>query len=167
MCPVTFTAAWRDNARARPLPERLGGASPIHRFFAVRRHSEGTMKSKQTGITLIGFLVVLMVVSFFGYMAMKLVPAYTEFMGVSKAMSQLATEDGPKSVTQVRNDLMKKLDFQYVSDDTITPQDITIKRTGNASQLNISYDKRIPFMYNIDFLLHFEKSVALQGNVEG
>ena len=108
-----------------------------------------------------------MVVSFFGYMAMKLVPAYTEFMGVSKAMSQLATEDGPKSVTQVRNDLMKKLDFQYVSDDTITPQDITIKRTGNASQLNISYDKRIPFMYNIDFLLHFEKSVALQGNVEG
>ena len=48
-----------------------------------------------------------------------------------------------------------------------TPQDITIKRTGNASSLNISYDKRIPFMYNIDFLLHFEKSVALQGNVEG
>ncbi|MGO4503070.1 MULTISPECIES: DUF4845 domain-containing protein [unclassified Dyella] len=125
------------------------------------------MKSKQTGITLIGFLVVLMVVAFFGYMAMKLVPAYTEFMGVTKAMNQLATEGGPKSVTQVRNDLMKKLDFQYVSDDTITPQDITIKRTGNASSLNISYDKRIPFMYNIDFLLHFEKSVALQGNVEG
>lgn len=125
------------------------------------------MKSKQTGITLIGFLVVLIVVAFFGYMAMKLVPAYTEFMGVTKAMNQLASEDGPKSVTQVRNDLMKKLDFQYVSDDTITPQDITIKRTGNASSLNISYDKRIPFMYNIDFLLHFEKSVALQGNVEG
>lgn len=125
------------------------------------------MKSKQTGITLIGFLVVLMVVAFFGYMAMKLVPAYTEFMGVTKAMNQLASEGGPKSVTQVRNDLMKKLDFQYVSDDTISPQDITIKRSGNASSLNISYDKRIPFMYNIDFLLHFEKSVALQGNVEG
>jgi Tfp pilus assembly major pilin PilA len=125
------------------------------------------MKSKQTGITLIGFLVVLMVVAFFGYMAMKLVPAYTEFMGVTKAMNQLASEGGPKSVTQVRNDLIKKLDFQYVSDDTISPQDITIKRSGNASSLNVSYDKRIPFMYNIDFLLHFEKSVALQGNVEG
>ncbi len=125
------------------------------------------MKSKQTGITLIGFLVVLMVVAFFGYMAMKLVPAYTEFMGVTKAMNQLASEGGPKSVTQVRNDLIKKLDFQYVSDDTISPQDITIKRSGNASSLNVSYDKRIPFMYNIDFLLHFQKSVALQGNREG
>lgn len=125
------------------------------------------MKSKQTGITLIGFLVVLMVVSFFGYMAMKLVPAYTEFMGVGKAMTQLASEGGARSPDQVRSALMKKLDFQYVSDDTITPQDITIKRSGNAAELNVSYDKRIPFMYNIDFLLHFEKSVALQGNVDG
>ncbi|MET3650868.1 DUF4845 domain-containing protein [Dyella japonica] len=125
------------------------------------------MKSKQTGITLIGFLIMLMVVGFFGFMAMKLVPAYTEYMGVTKAMNQMATEGGGKSVTQVRNDLIKKLDFQYVSDDTITPQDITIKRNGNAAELSVSYDKRIPFMYNIDFLLHFEKSVALQGNVDG
>lgn len=125
------------------------------------------MKSKQTGITLIGFLIMLMVVGFFGFMAMKLVPAYTEYMGVTKAMNQMASEGGGKTATQVRNDLIKKLDFQYVSDDTITPQDITIKRSGNATELDVSYDKRIPFMYNIDFLLHFEKSVALQGNVEG
>ncbi|MDQ6647588.1 MAG: type II secretion system GspH family protein, partial [Pseudomonadota bacterium] len=30
------------------------------------------MKSKQSGITLIGFLIVMMVVGFFAYMAMKL-----------------------------------------------------------------------------------------------
>lgn len=125
------------------------------------------MKSKQTGITLIGFLVVLMVVSFFGYMAMKLVPAYTEFAGVSKAMTQLASEGTARSPQQVRSDLMKKLDFQYVSDDTITPQDINLKRSGNSTDLNVSYDKRIPFLYNIDFLVHFEKSVTLQGNVDG
>ncbi|PXV61384.1 protein of unknown function [Dyella jiangningensis] len=125
------------------------------------------MKSKQKGITLIGFLVVLMVVGFFGYMAMKLVPAYTEFMGVTKAMNQLASENAAKTPAEVRGALMKKLDFQYVSDDTITPQDISLKRTGNATELNVSYDKRIPFMYNIDFLVHFEKSVELQGNVDG
>ena len=43
---------------------------------------------------------------------------------------------------------------------------ITIKRdAGGASQLQVVYDKQIPFMYNIDFLLHFSKSVQLQGNV--
>ena len=125
------------------------------------------MKSKQKGITLIGFLMLLMVVGFFGYMAMKLVPAYMEFMGVTKAMNQLATEGGSTSVDQLRRNLMNKLDFQYVGSDTITPQDIGLKRTGNGAELNVSYDKRIPFMYNVDFLVHFEKSVKLQGNIDG
>ena len=124
------------------------------------------MKSKQTGITLIGFLFMLIIVGFFGFMAMKLVPAYTEFLGVTKAMNQEATDGVQgKSLEDVRRDLMNKMNFQYVGDDTIGPKSITIKRVNNAALLNISYDKRVPFMYNIDFLLHFEKSVALQGNL--
>jgi hypothetical protein len=55
--------------------------------------------------------------------------------------------------------------FQYVDDATVGPKDITLLRSGNAAQLKVAYDKRIPFLYNIDFLLHFEKSVTLQGNV--
>ena len=124
------------------------------------------MKSKQAGITLIGFLVVLAVVAFFGYMAMKLVPAYSEYMGVVKAMNQVSTEgsDG-KSLDEIRRDLMFKLGFQYVNDATIKPKDITITRANNAAQLNVMYEKRVPFLYNIDFLLHFEKSVPLRGNI--
>jgi hypothetical protein len=124
------------------------------------------MKSKQAGITLIGFLVVLAVVAFFGYMAMKLVPAYTEFMGVSKAMNQIATSGTEgKSLDDIRRDLMFKMGFQYVDDATIRPQDITIDRSSAGSVLHVSYEKQIPFVYNIDFLLHFDKSVALRGNV--
>ncbi|NUR23994.1 DUF4845 domain-containing protein [Frateuria sp.] len=124
------------------------------------------MKSKQAGITLIGFLIVLAVVAFFGFMAMKLVPAYSEYMGVSKAMNQIATSgtDG-KSLDDIRRDLMFKMGFQYVDDATIRPQDITIDRSNAGSVLHVSYEKQIPFVYNIDFLLHFDKSVLLRGNV--
>lgn len=123
------------------------------------------MKSKQAGITLIGFLFVLIIVGFFGYMAMKLLPAYSEFMGVSKAMTQISTSgvDG-KSLDDIRRDMMFKMGFQYVDDSTIKPKDITIDRT-NGTKLHVAYDKQVPFMYNIDFLLHFQKSVPLQGNV--
>lgn len=124
------------------------------------------MKSKQTGITLIGFMFVLAIAGFFAYMAMKLVPAYIEFLGVDKAMTQVASSGAEgKSLDDLRRELMFKLDFQYTDSATITPKDITIKRANNAAQLSVSYDKRIPFLYNIDFLLHFEKSVMLQGNV--
>jgi type II secretory pathway pseudopilin PulG len=124
------------------------------------------MKKQQSGITLIGFLVVLIVVGFFGFMAMKLIPSYTEYMGVSKAMNQVASAgvEG-KSLDEVRRDLIFKMGFQYVDDATVGPKDITLQRSGNAAQLKVAYDKRIPFLYNIDFLLHFEKSVTLQGNV--
>ena len=125
------------------------------------------MKSKQAGITLIGFLVVLAVVAFLGYMAMRLVPAYTEYMGVSKAMNQIATDgvEG-KSLDQIRRDLLFKMDFQYVDDATIKPKDITLDRGNNGgAALRVAYDKQVPFIYNIDFLLHFDKSVPLRGNV--
>jgi type II secretory pathway pseudopilin PulG len=124
------------------------------------------MKAKHAGITLISFLIVLLVVGFFAYMAMKLFPAYTEFMGVQKAMNDIATEsmDG-KSQAEIRNDLIKKLNYQYVSTDTIQPSDITIGKGDQGVELQVSYDKDIPFMFNIDFLVHFEKSVPLQGNI--
>ena len=125
------------------------------------------MKSKQSGITLVGFLLIIVVVGFFAYMAMKLLPSYSEYMGVTKAMNQIATEGtNGKSLDEIRRNLMFKLGFQYVDDSTIKPSNITIKRNaGGANQLQVTYDKQIPFMYNIDFLLHFSKSVQLQGNV--
>ena len=125
------------------------------------------MKSKQSGITLIGFLLIIVVVGFFAYMAMKLAPSYSEYMGVTKAINQIATEGtNGKSLDSIRRDLMFKLGFQYVDDATVKPANITIKRdAGGTSVLTVAYDKQIPFMYNIDFLLHFNKSVPLQGNV--
>ena len=125
------------------------------------------MKSKQSGVTLIGFLFIIIIVGFFAYTAMKLFPSYSEAMGVSKAMNQIATAGtNGKTLDDIRRDLMFKLGFQYVDDATIKPSDITIKRDASgANTLNVDYDKKIPFMYNIDFLLHFNKSVPLQGNV--
>ena len=126
------------------------------------------MKSRQTGITLIGFLIVMAVVGFFGYMAMKLAPSYSEFMGVTKSMKQVVSAGTTgKSLNDLRRELMFKMSFQYVDDATIKLSDIKLLRDASGTNtLFVAYDKKIPFMYNIDFLLHFEKGVPLQGNVE-
>jgi len=82
-------------------------------------------------------------------------------------MTQISTAgvDG-KSLNDIRRDLIFKLGFQYVDDATITPSDITLERDreGGGARLRVAYDKVVPFMYNIDFLLHFDKTVPLQGN---
>ncbi|HEX7340304.1 MAG TPA: DUF4845 domain-containing protein [Rhodanobacteraceae bacterium] len=122
-------------------------------------------KHKQSGMTLIGFLVILIIAGFFAYMAMKLAPPYMDFMGVSKAMKQVATEGvNGKMPNEIRRDFMFKLSFQY-ADQVIQPSDITFKRAENGTNMTVAYDQQVHFIYNIDFLLHFKKSIQLQGNV--
>ena len=124
---------------------------------------------RQSGITLIGFVIILVVVAFFGYTAMKLVPAYMEYMGVVKAMNQIATEPNLASKTpeEIRSDLGFKGSFQYVDDDTLKGGNVHIVNTAKGgSVLQVSYDKKIPWIYNIDFLVHFQKSVPLQVQVQ-
>lgn len=124
---------------------------------------------RQSGITLIGFVIILVVVAFFGYTAMKLVPAYMEYLGVVKAMNQIASEPNlaSKSPEQIRSDLGFKGSFQYVDDSTLNGSNIRIVNSPNGgSLLQVSYDKKIPWIYNIDFLLHFAKSVPLKMQVQ-
>jgi hypothetical protein len=124
---------------------------------------------KQQGITLIGFVFILIIVAFFAYAGMKLVPAYTEYLGVVKAMKQVAAEPdlATKSPEEIVRDLAFKGSFQYVDDKTFSPQNLHIKNGPGGGTMQIKYDKDIPFVYNIDFLLHFEKTVSLDGGAAG
>jgi len=123
------------------------------------------MKQSQRGITFIGFILMMCVVGFFAYVAMKLVPVYSEYMGVVKSMTQLQTEPGiaSKDISEIRQLLNVKFDIQYVDDAMIPPQNIQLKKQGGAASLRIFYDKRVDFIYNVDLLVSFDKTVNLSG----
>lgn len=120
-------------------------------------------RSKVGGITLIGFIIVLCVFGFFAYMVMRLVPMYTEYFGVVKAMDQLRKEPGiaQKSIEEIRRDLGIKFDTQYVDDSSVPPSAIQLVRQGNGVTLRIAYEKRVPFIYNLELVGKFDKSVNL------
>lgn len=121
------------------------------------------MKQSQRGLTLIGFAIVLCVVGFFAFCAMKLVPVYSEYMGVVKSMEQLSKEPGigSRDVSEIRGMLYLKFNVQYVDENTIPPANIQIKKTGGATSLRVFYDKRIKFIANIDLLASFDKTINL------
>lgn len=126
------------------------------------------MRNRQGGMTLIGFLFVLIIAGFFALMAMKLVPSYIEYFGVVKSMNQLAEEPGAASMSlsKIRADLNFKGSFQYVNDDTLSNGTaVQLDRQKGKVNLVVDYNKTIPFVYNISFLLHFNKTVPLTGKV--
>lgn len=118
---------------------------------------------KTRGITLIGFLIGLAVLGFFAYMAMRLIPMYNEYLGVVKAMEQLRSEMGSRDMTidQIRRNLDVKFDVQNIGVDAIPPGNITLKREGGVQVLHIGYERRAPFVYNLEFVGKFEKSIRL------
>lgn len=123
-------------------------------------------RHRSRGITLIGFVLLLGVVGFFGYLAMRLVPMYVEYMGVVRAMEQLKGEPNSRNMSpeEVRRNLYFKFNTQYVDEEAIPPQAIQVKREGNASTLRIKYERRVPFIHNLELLGTFDKTVSLSGN---
>jgi hypothetical protein len=123
------------------------------------------MRKSQRGITLIGFLLLLAVVGFFAYAGMLLLPAYTEYFGVVKAMKAVAEDVGPADmpIEQIRSKLGFNFNLQYVGDKTVPPNGIKLDKQGGGRVLRVTYDKEIPFLYNVSLLLHFDHAENLGG----
>ena len=125
------------------------------------------MAIRQRGITLIGFVIILIVVSFFGYMGMVLGPAYNEYYGVVKAMNFVAHQSTPDDTDY--GSMVKALDRQfnvgYV--DTVTGSQAKLIRDKRGNMLSMEYEARKPFLYNIDFVLKFASSVPLGSKTAG
>jgi hypothetical protein len=123
--------------------------------------------ARQRGITLIGFIFVLIVVGFFGYMVMVLGPAYNEYYGVVKAMNTVAGNAQPSTDFQtLRKAMDKQFNVGYVSSvDAKQAKLIRDKTTGNV--LSLDYEVRKPFLYNVDFVVKFSHSVPVGSKTAG
>ena len=117
----------------------------------------------QKGITLIGFAMVLCVGRFFAYAAMKLIPLYTEYFGVVKSMKSLQTDAGIESMSidDIRRKLNVQFDLQYVSDKDVPPNSAQLITQNGQRSLRVAYDVQIPFLYNVDLMVHFDKTIDL------
>jgi Tfp pilus assembly protein PilE len=123
--------------------------------------------ARQRGITLIGFIFVLIVVGFFGYMVMVLGPAYNEYYGVVKAMNTVAGNAQPNTDFQtLRLAMDKQFNVGYVSSvDAKQAKLIRDKTLGNV--LALDYEVRKPFLYNVDFVVKFSHSVPVGSKTAG
>lgn len=125
------------------------------------------MKRKQSGFTLIGFIILLVVASFFGYMGMVIGPAYSEYYGVVKAMNFVAAEAKPNDTDfeTLRRGLDRQFNVGYV--ETVTGKDAKLVHDKTGNLLTIDYEARKSFIYNIDFVMKFSHSAPLGSKTAG
>ncbi len=117
---------------------------------------------KQRGITLVGFGMVLVLVMFFAYAAMRVVPLYLEYHALINAMNTL--QDDPRSVKMTPQKIkMRLLDSLWVNyaTDNIQAKHIRVTRKSGV-QVKVAYEVRRDFVGNIDLILAFERIVTLK-----
>jgi len=121
------------------------------------------MRRGQQGLTLIGFMLVLIVAGCVAYLAMRVVPMYLEYFQVVKAMEGVAQEPGIETMDpeRIHINLGKRFNIGYV--ESIDHKDVKIIRDTNGMRLSVAYDVRKPVVSNIDLIAHFEKIVNVGG----
>jgi len=125
------------------------------------------MKRYHSGMTLIGFVFVLIIAAFFAFLIMRLFPVYSEYYSVVSSMKGIHSEPGVASMppAEIRDLLNRRFYISYVK--SVKPENIKIDRK-NGYNLTIKYEVREPLVYNLDFVAKFEKTVSLtrQGGVD-
>jgi hypothetical protein len=116
--------------------------------------------SKQGGMTLIGFVVVIAVVGVFFYVGMKLFPVYQEYYAVVTAMKGVQAENGVAQMPpeRIRDLLFRRFAVGYV--DSVKNEHVKITRQDGYT-LSIKYEVRRPLISNLDFVAKFDKTVEL------
>jgi len=118
------------------------------------------MKSlkKAQGITLIGFVIVLAILGFFIYAGMQVVPVYMDHNSVVNAMKAEAQESQGKTPSEIKKSLGFRLGISYVNH--VKSTDFKVLR-GNGRELQVKYEVKRPFLYNLSFLMEFEKTIPI------
>ena len=119
------------------------------------------MKRKQSGLSLLGFLVVLAVVGFAAYIGMKLFPMYQEYDSVQSAMKGLANEPGVADMdpAKVQDLFFRRLYINY--SENVKPQNVKFERIEGGWKMRVNYEVRRPLIGNLDVVGRFDKTQDL------
>ncbi len=117
--------------------------------------------SKQSGMSAIGLVFVLLLIGFFALVTLKLLPMYLENFSVATSLESLRNEPelGSKTGPEILQLLMKRLDINDV--ENVTAKNVAITRTAIGAVVNVKYEVRKDLLGNIDVVGKFDESVEL------
>lgn len=121
------------------------------------------MNRKQSGITMIGFLISLALIILFIYCGMKVIPMYTEFYSVKQALAAMAKdpEVTAGSKDKIRMLFNRRLDISYAN--TVKEMNaLKIESTDSGYMMTVDYERREELIANLDIVgkFHAEQAVV-------
>ncbi|HEV8502905.1 MAG TPA: DUF4845 domain-containing protein [Casimicrobiaceae bacterium] len=113
---------------------------------------------RQAGLTLIGFLFIGLVVVVVALVGFRMLPSYIEYFSVKKALAGALADAVDGQPATVRRFFERRLAADYV--ESVHWQDLEVTKENNQIVGNISWETRLPLVYNVSLVIDFEVTEA-------
>ena len=111
--------------------------------------------NRQTGMTAIGWLIVLALIGFFVLITLKMVPSYLEYYKIVSTLESLEEESDLKTPAAIRRLVERRFEISYV--DRITARDVQIQPAGPYYKVTAQYNASEHLFGNVYVVMKFYK----------
>lgn len=108
----------------------------------------------QAGLSLAGFMVLIVIVGLLAVLAMQVVPTVLEYSAVEKALVNAAnTGSTPREIRDVFD---RQRTTAYI--ESVAGRDLEITKTESGYDVSVAYQKKIPLVGPASLVLDYEAS---------
>ena len=121
------------------------------------------MRSRQQGVTFIGWLFLLAPLGLVVYCLIRLTPIYLNYMAVAKAVEQEAAEsrgEGSMSAAQARRGLQSRFDVEGILKPEV--DDVDVYREGEGWVIEADYSDAVSLFAGLSLQVHFNKRAVVK-----
>ncbi len=111
------------------------------------------MRNKQTGVSISGLIVVLVILAVLALFGFKVGPAVSEFFTAKNIIKTIAQEKRSGSVAEIR----KAWDTRTMIDEVkvISANDLEVTKEGGDVVISFAYKKEVPLFSNVGLYIDF------------
>ncbi len=123
------------------------------------------MRDRQRGVSFLVIFLIGVVVALGAVAALKIGPAYSEFMTIKKTIMAVAASEGRSgSVNEIRKAFERRSNVDNIT--AVTPGELEITKDGGEVVISVAYAKKIPLFANVSVCIDFAASTAPGGGAD-
>jgi len=117
----------------------------------------------ESGVSLSGLIVVLIVLGALALVVIKVTPAFFEYRAVKNSIVKAKAEAGSGNVRAIQQAFDRNAGINDVT--AIAGRDLVITRDGGDTEISFAYEKRVPLAGNVSLLFDFAGTTDPSGVV--